>query len=500
MIGTMKTEEPNTYLSKSLFIRGLQCHKALYLQKNHPEWKDEISESQETLFRVGTDVGILARELFPGGTEVPYEGLPKQAQLDLTQSLIKEGKTTLYEATFIYDGVFVKADILHKGTDGWEIYEVKASAAVKPQHVDDVAVQYYVAAGSGLTVSRASLVCINSKYTRRGDVSVAELFKIEDKTEIVREKQAFVAEEIVKQQSMLRGIEPAIDIGPHCDAPYRCDFKGHCWSHIPAPSVFDYADRGKPNGFTLYRQGIVRMEDVSPDILGWRQKLQLDGFLHQRNNVDVQAIREFVDSLWYPLCFFDFETTFMNPVPLFDDMRPYQKVPFQYSLDVIQSPGEAPTHYEFLADGRENPQREILYRLLAEIPPEACILTWHQAFEIGRLKELAAAYPEKSANIQTLIGNVRDLMAPFRDKSMYHWKFDGLYTLKVVLPALIPELTYDVLEISDGGMAADAWIRMIQTNDDGEKAMIRRQLLQYCNLDTLAMVRILEKMKEYAGY
>jgi hypothetical protein len=496
----MKTEEPNAYLSKSLYIRGLKCHKSLYLQKHHPEWRDEISESQEALFQVGTDVGILAQELFPGGVEVPYDGLSNPAQLDLTQSLIKEGKTTLYEAAFYYDGVFIKADILHKGFDGWELYEVKASAAVKPHYVDDVAVQYYVAAGSGLTVSKAAVVCINSKYTRRGDIAVAELFKIEDKTEIVREKQVSVAEEIDKQRNMLSGIEPAIDIGPYCDAPYRCDFKGYCWSHIPAPSVFDYADRGKPNGFTLYQQGIVRMEDVSPDILGWRQKMQLEGFLHQKNNIDVKAVREFIDSLWYPLCFLDFETTFLNPIPLFDGMRPYQKVPFQYSLDIIQSPGEAPKHYEFLADGRENPQEEILERLLSEIPSEACILTWNQTFEIGQLKGLAAAFPEKSANIQALIGNVRDLMVPFRDKSMYHWKFDGLYTLKVVLPALIPELTYDALEISDGGMAANAWVRMIESHGAGEKSTIREQLLQYCHLDTLAMVRILEKMKEYTGY
>jgi hypothetical protein len=492
--------DSNTYLSKSLFIRGLQCHKSLYLQKYHPEWKDEISESQQALFQAGTDAGILARDLYPGGTEVQYEGLPIQEQLNLTQSLIKEGATTLYEAAFSFDNLFIKADILHKGKDGWEIYEVKSSTSVSPLHVNDAAFQYYVFAGSGLPVSKASVVCINSAYTRRGKISVEELFKTEDKTESVLEKRPFVAKEIARQRSMLRGNEPVIDIGPQCCDPYQCDFRGHCWSHIPSPSVFDYAGTGRPDSFSLYRQGIVRMEDVPPGLLGWRQKLQLDGFLHQKNNVDIQAIREFIDTLWYPLCFLDFETIFRNPVPLFDGTRPYQQVPFQYSLDVIHSPEEAPKHYEFLADGRENQQREILDRLLAEIPPEACILAWNQTCEIGQLKGLAAAFPEKSTNIQVLIGNVRDLMVPFRDKSMYHWKFDGLYTLKVVLPALIPELKYDALEISDGGMAANAWIRMIQSNDDGEKAMIRRQLLQYCNLDTLALVRILDKLKEYAGY
>jgi hypothetical protein len=497
----MKTEESNAYLSKSLFIRGLQCHKSLYLQKNQPELKDETSEFQETLFQMGTDVGILAQELFPGGAEVPYEGLSKPAQLDLTQSLIKEGKTTLYEATFFYDGVFVKADILHKGSDGWEIYEVKASTEVKPHHVNDVAVQYYVAAGAGLTVSKASLVCINTQYTRRGDISVAELFKIEDMTEMVRERQAAVAEELDRQKAMLKGNEPpTIDIGPQCDDPYTCDFKGHCWSHIPRPSVFDYNDRGKPDGFSLYRQGIVRMEDVPPDILGWRQKLQLDGFLHQKNNIDVSAIREFVASLWYPLCFMDFETTYMVAIPMFDGMRPYQQVPFQYSLHIIREPGAELEHDEFLSEGKENPQAEFLERLLKAIPPDSCILTWNQSFERGRLKELAAAYPEKSAQIHAVIDNIRDLMVPFRDKSVYHWKFDGSYSLKVVLPALIPDLSYEELAINDGAMASNAWVHMIQSNDDSKKVKTREELLKYCHLDTLAMVRILEKMKEYAGY
>jgi hypothetical protein len=496
----MSNEEKNAYLSKSLYIRGLQCHKSLYLQKKHPELKDEISESQEALFQAGTDVGILARELFPGGAEVPYEGLSKPAQLELTQSFIREGKTTLYEATFFHDGVFVKADILHKGSEGWELYEVKASTAVKPQHTHDVAVQYYAITGSGLPLSRASLVCINTEYMRRGDISVGELFKIEDMTDIVRENQASVAEELERQRTMLQGSVPAIDIGPHCDDPYLCDFKGHCWSHIPTPSVFDYTDRGRPDGFALYRQGIVRMQDVSPDILGWRQKLQLEGFLLQRNRIDVDAVRKFIDSLWYPLCFMDFETTYMVAVPLFDGMRPYQQVPFQYSLDIIHAPGGEPAHHEFLSNGAVNPQDEFLERLLAEIPPGACILTWNKTFEIGRLEELAAAFPGKRDAILAVIRNIRDLMAPFREKSVYHWKFDGSYSLKVVLPALVPELSYDALPIRDGEMASSAWVRMIQSRDDAERSTICKDLLRYCHLDTYAMVRILEKMKEYAGY
>lgn len=486
----------NIYLSKSLFIRGLQCHKSLYLQKYKPELKDAVSEEAQRRFDIGNDAGSLAQQLFPGGVVVPYEGLSHSKQLSMTQTLIDQGLDTIYEAAFSHNGVFVKADILHRGNSGWEIYEVKSSSSVKDYHFDDASVQYHVISGTDLPVTKVSLVHINPEYVRHGEIDVHNLFKIEDITETAKGKESFIAEELQKQQTMLKGDAPVIDIGPHCDDPFACDFHGYCWSHIPSPSVFDYMDKGKPNGFALYQQGIVKMEDVSPDILGWRQKLQLDGVLHQKNHIDVDAVRSFIETLWYPLYFMDFETTFMVPIPMYDGTRPYQQVPFQYSVHVIHKPGGELEHHEFLADGATNPQKEFIETLLATVPRNACILAWNQGFEISRLKELADAFPEKSGDIVHLINNIRDLMILFRDKSFYHWKFNGSYSIKAVLPALLPELSYDNLEISDGGMASSGWLRMIQSNNEKEKSEIRKQLLQYCGLDTLAMVRILEIMKE----
>jgi hypothetical protein len=491
-----ETRKNNIYLSKSLFIRGCQCHKSLYLQKYRPELKDEVSEETQRRFDIGNNTGSLAQQLFPGGVIVPYEGLSHSEQLSMTQTLIKQGLETIYEAAFSHNGVFVKADILHRGNSGWEIYEVKSSASLKDYHRDDASVQYFVISGTGLPVTKVCLVHINTEYVRHGEIEVHNLFKIVDITDTARGKESLIAEELQKQQTMLRGDEPVIDIGPHCDDPFECDFKGHCWSHIPSPSVFDYMDKGKPNGFALYQQGIVKMEDVPADILGWRQKLQLDGELRQKNHIDTEAVRSLIESLWYPLCFMDFETTYMVPIPMYDGTRPYQQVPFQYSLHVIPEAGGELVHHEFLADGAANPQEEFIARLLATVPSNACILVWNQSFEISRLKELADAIPEKRSEISHLIDNIRDLMIPFRDKSVYHWQFNGSYSIKSVLPALVPELSYDILEISDGGTAASEWVRMIHSTDEAEKLVIRKQLLQYCHLDTLAMVKILAKMVE----
>ena len=186
------SEKDSSYLSKSLFVRGVRCHKSLYLQKYRPELKDEVSEETENSFAVGFEVGDLAQELFPGGVIVPYEGLSHKEQIEMTASLIAKGCNTIYEATFFYNGVFIKADIMHQGDNGWDVYEVKASSSVRDYHHFDAAVQYYVITGAGLSVSRVFLVHVNKQYVRQGEIEVDQLFHKADITTIAKEKQTFV--------------------------------------------------------------------------------------------------------------------------------------------------------------------------------------------------------------------------------------------------------------------------------------------------------------------
>jgi hypothetical protein len=260
--------------------------------------------------------------------------------------------------------------------------------------------------------------------------------------------------------------------------------------------VFDFRGHGRPNAFELYRQGIVKMEDVPRDLLGWRQKLQLDGLLHKKNHVDVDAVQEFLDSLWFPLAFLDFETTCMTPVPLFDGTRPYQLVPFQYSLHIIERDGGKLEHQEFLAQPGEDPQTALAASLLAAIPDNACILTYNQKFEIARMNELAKRFPEHAERIAVIIGNVRDLMKPFESKHIYYPEMRGSYSIKAVLPALFPEMCYEDLEVNNGAMAAESYLRMIRLDNSAEVERIQKALLEYCCLDTLAMVKILERIQE----
>ena len=262
-------------LSKSLFIRGLQCHRWLYLHKHYPELKDEMSPELQLIFNAGNEVGKKAQEIFPCGVEIPFEEGNYAGQVAKTKAAIDEGSKILYEATFSHNNVFVKADILRKGRKGWEIYEVKSATSVTDVHIHDTALQYHVLQGTGLAVTKAFVVYINSQYSKDGDINVKELFSVVDKTSDVENLQPFVKKEVQKLQKMLAGTEPAIEIGEHCAEPYRCDFHGHCWKHIPPDSVFDLKKKGV-NKFDLYRRGIIKMKDIPLNILNKHQKIQVE--------------------------------------------------------------------------------------------------------------------------------------------------------------------------------------------------------------------------------
>ncbi|HME45216.1 MAG TPA: DUF2779 domain-containing protein [Syntrophorhabdales bacterium] len=490
-----KRKDEPAYLSKSLFIRGLQCHKSLYLDRYQPELKDEVSEEKQAIFDSGIEVGKLARDLFPGGVEVPYEGLSLQEQLDMTAAEIQKGTQTIYEAAFSYDNVFMKADILHKGKGGWELYEVKQSTEVKEVYVHDVALQYHVLEGSGLPVSKAFIVHINNQYVRRGAIKVDKLFALEDLSGRVKDKQVFVAEELGRMRNMLTRALPVIDIGAWCDDPYECDFKGHCWQHIPEDSVFTLKGKGADQ-FDLYRQGIIRLEQVPLHLLNAAQRMQVEFFLQKKESVNKEAVREFLDTLWYPLYFLDFET-FMSPIPPFDGTRPYQQIPYQFSIHFLEHEGAELQHYEFLAAPNVDPREELTRRLVAEIPDDACVVAYNSSFEARILKELAEWLPKYASTIEKIVSNMRDLMAPFRRRDVYHWRMKGSYSQKEVLPALVPDLSYEGMEVADGGMAMQAYFTMCGAKDPSEVNRIRSSLLEYCKLDTLGMVRLLEKLREF---
>ncbi len=482
-------------LSKSLILKGLQCQKALWLTKNPPDFDFPPQPDLEAKFRAGTEVGILAQKLFSGGIEVPYEGLSFPGQLARTKHLIASGAQVIYEASFSFSAIFVKVDILVRDGTTWQIHEVKMGTGVKDVNLDDVAVQHYVLNGCGLSVSKSFLVHINNSYIRQGAIEVGRLFSSEDISLKVAARQQSLPEIVTELRETMREIdEPNIDIGPHCTDPYACDFIPYCWQHIPENSIFDLRGSGI-NKFDYYKRKIIRFEDIPLKELNKAQRQQVEASLNQRDSTNIHKVKEFLATLWYPLCHLDFET-FNTPIPKFDSTRPYQQVPFQFSLHLQQEESAEPQHFEYLAQSGIDPRRELIEQLIAIIPEDACILTYNQAFEKGVLRNLAELYPDLANAINVRLPNVRDLMVPFRQRDVYRWQMRGSYSIKEVLPALVPDLSYAGMEIADGMAAMRAYEKMCGLEPDEELDTLRQAMLEYCRLDTLAMVKILETLQK----
>ena len=480
-------------LSKSLIIKGLQCPKALWLAKNPPDFDFPPRPDLQTKFQFGTDVGILAQQLFPGGIEVPFEGLSFPAQLAWTKELIDNGTQVIYEASFSFSAIFVKVDILVRDGAGWQIHEVKMGTAVRPVNLDDVAVQQYVLNGCGLPISRSFLVHINNSYVRHGALDVNKLFASVDISDKVVARQQSIPEIVSEfRQAMREEISPGIDIGPHCTDPYECDYIPYCWRYVPENSIFDLRGNGIKT-FDYYNRGVMKLEDLPLDDLNPAQRQQTEATLNQEDSLNPQGVKEFLNTLWYPLCHLDFET-FNTPIPKFDDTRPYQQVPFQFSLHIQQRAGDEPQHFEFLASSDGDPRRELIEQLLALIPENACILTYNQAFEKGVLRNLTELFPDLAEAIKIRLANVRDLMVPFRRRDVYRWQMRGSYSIKEVLPAMVPDLSYAALEIADGMAAMQAYHDMCALEPGEEFDKLRQSMLDYCRMDTLAMVRILREL------
>ncbi|MHB8941318.1 MAG: DUF2779 domain-containing protein, partial [Desulfobacteria bacterium] len=267
----------------------------------------------------------------------------------------------------------------------------------------------------------------------------------------------------------------------------------HCWQHVPEDSVFSLRGRGIDQ-WELYRQGVIRLQDVPLDSLNLMQRMQTSYFLDRKSHADPAKIREFLKKVRYPVCFLDFET-FASAIPVFDGTRPYQQVPFQYSLHRIDAEGGVTRHFEYLAQPGVDPRKEIAERLANEIPEGACVIAYNMAFEKMVLRELGKIIPEPRKRLNAIFEGMIDLMEPFKRRDIYDWRMNGSYSLKSVLPVLVPEMTYKGLEISDGAMASEAYFTMETIADPSELSRLRKALLEYCKQDTLGLVRLLEKMR-----
>ena len=491
-------------LSKSKYMKGLQCPKMLWMDRNMPDQYDD-SVVNEAILATGNTVGDLAMGYYGDYVEIPFDHKNLLGMARRTEELLREKCPVICEATFAFEDNLCLVDILRIEDDGVRIVEVKSSTKLKDEYLYDMAYQTWVVRSCGLNVKSVSLMHVNNRYTRRGKLNLRRLFKVHDCT---NEVMAMVDEVPLNTHAMRRVMlqesEPHIQVGQQCRGPYECGYRGWCWRNIPSPSIFDLSGFSFDKALELMDEGIVTIPDAleAGAITGKRQLLQARCEAEGIDEViDREGIAKFLDQLHYPLCFLDFET-WMPAIPPFDGTHPYQQLPTQYSLHVLRTPTSGLEHFEFLATPGTDPRRAVAEHLTADIPAGACILAYNMSFEKMVMRELARDCPDLAGPLLDARDNVYDLIVPFRNTSYYRRAMGGRYSLKVVLPALFPDdpdLDYHALEgVHNGGEAAAAYDALALMGPE-ERKRAMEQLLRYCELDTYAMVRIWQRLMEVTG-
>jgi len=482
-------------LTKSKYLAGLQCPKLIWTTLNDPDKIPPISPDTQFIFDQGHEVGDFAKKLYPTGIDIPYKG--SKQSIAQTKKLLAQRKS-LFEASIATDKIYARVDILNPvKKDQWDIIEVKSATKVKDVNILDVAFQKYCCAQSGLSVRNCYLMHINNTYVRQGEVNPQELFTVEDISDQVDD---VFGEVPVNIDAIFKAIKskncPDVDIGPHCLQPYECSLKGHCWSFLPERSVFNLYWLGTQKKFDLLKRGIKTIEKIPDDVeLSDKQIIQKSCVQKKSAHVDQDGIKSFLEDLHYPLYYLDFET-FSPAIPIFDGMRPYQRIPFQYSLHVVKCEGAPVEHYSFLADGQSDPRKGFLSSLKEVIGTKGSVIAYCAGFEKGVLDELAAGFPQEADWIHNCLGRVQDLIIPFKDFHYYHPDQNGSASLKRVLPALTGK-GYEGMNISEGNEASRIFTeKLFNCRCDGDTKKIRKDLEDYCKLDTQAMVDIVDKLKE----
>ena len=479
-----------TILTKSKYMNGLQCPRLLWFanKKQLPE----ITLSDEHKFSQGHDFEEYVKKLYPEGVDL--NGMDFKENLDKTKQLMEE-KKTIFEAGFMLDNLFVRSDLIIPRENGWDLYEIKSTTQSKPQHIPDLAFQKYVLEKAGLKINKSFLIFLNKEYVKNGEINPNELIVQEEVTEQVNlvddiEKNAQIFLDIITQENA-----PEICISMNCNKPYECPLKKDCLKTLPENNVLHLTNWRVY--WKLLDEGIKDLNNIPEKTkLTAKDQIIIEAVKENKPIISKEHIKHFLSSLNYPLYHFDFET-FDTAVPMFDNSKPYQKIPFQYSLHIEQKDGST-KHREFLADGKDDPRFALLEQMKLDLEGTGNIVVFNKSFEISVMKKLAGDFPEYNEWLQQAIVRIVDLADVFRPFYYYNPSQKGSYSIKKVLPAITGK-SYSELEINNGGDASMLYFYSHIKNKLDNKEEIRANLLKYCCLDTEGMVWIIDELRKLRG-
>ena len=479
-------------LSKSRYTAGAQCHKLLWWKVHEPLAVElQPDKVLQDRFDQGSQVGMLARDRFPAGVliDLPYRAVTERVAL--TRKLIDDGAPAIFEASFLADNTFVAVDVLTPQNGGFHLTEVKSSSSQKEEHLADAAVQVHVLERSGIRITGVDIMHLN-KECHFPDLS--NLFERTDVTEAVQPLLGKVGWEIDAQLAMLDGPLPDIPIGLQCHEPYSCPFMERCWPKDPDHIMRLYSI-GPKKGCAHIGTGVHRISDLpATQKLNVTQKRQIRAMKEKRIIVE-RGLGEALKALDGKLGFLDFETI-SRAVPVWPGMAPWEQAPAQFSYHEANGDGTY-THAEYLAEGPKDCRPELARRMVDATDHADRVVTY-SGFEKTKIRGLQKAVPELQAELATLEGKLVDLLPVVRE-NVYHPEFLGSFSLKYVLHPLVPELTYDDLVIVDGLVASVEIARLLFVAGKipkEEHGRVRQDLLNYCERDTWAMVKVLEKLRE----
>lgn len=496
------------HLSKTNFLITRDCNKNGWLKVHKPEVykKKGLSDFDLNIIDTGNQIDALARDLFPGGVLVE-----DRTDDTYTKELIAKRTPVIYQPVFTNADYLIVADIIvwNSEVEAYEVYEVKSSTATADgeggrktdEYVIDLAFQKVVLDSLDVPIVSYNLVRLNKEYVRFGELSIADLFISENLTEKVAVVAADTAIQMAGVKEYLdKDVEPA---GP-CDCLFKtkinhCSTAWYSMPDLPEYSVHRISRINKNKLANLVDGEILDIADVPQDFeLSNIQRKQVDTAQSGKVTVDEEELETFLDQLVYPLAFIDYET-YPSAIPQFTGYRPYQQIPFQFSLHILDEPGAELRHFDFIHTDMTNPDIAFLEAMKANIPPSGSILVWSQRFEKGINDQLVTRVPEYESFINGVQDRIVDLIEPFDgNKAVYfHPDFYGKSSIKFVLPALVPTMSYKNLTVQDGGMAADTWNRVVSGEFEADEALTKIEALrEYCTQDTLAMVKIWEILEK----
>lgn len=494
-------------ISKTDYLEYAFCRKNLWLRKHKPELFEgvEFTDFEKKIIEDGNLAEVACRKLFPEGTLIESRG--KQA-IEETKMEIGKGEKTLFQATFQDDVFFLRADILRFNSDlnGWELWEIKATNEVKRRvphhHVNDLAFQKLVIEKCGLSIVKAGVIHLNREYVKHGEVNFRELFIEEDLTGEVIDAEEKVRQEMSDAKSYLEGPEEKGCLCIYEGRSNHCATFAYSNPQVPEYSVHDFNRIGmsKKKLIDWIDKGELALEDIqNPEVLNDAQRRQYDAYILSRVIFDAKAIHEVLDGLVFPLQFFDYEG-YSSAIPLFDGFGAYEQIPFQYSLHTLHEDGSI-DHKEFLiTEPSSDLTLPLIERMKLDIDSKGTVVSWYKSYESQRNDKLAELHSEHAAFLKEINDKMFDLMTIFSDGHYVDPAFRGSASIKKVLPAIVPDLSYATLNIHKGDQASERWEKMInQKTSKEEKDKIAADLLEYCKLDTWAMVMIYKFLKNLSA-